>query len=149
MKLTYRGVDYDYNPPVLDVTESEIECLYRGHKAHYTYVRNVPIPQSAERLTYRGVPYQTTRQGQILQIADAQRTEQGQEPKTGLNFNGLRSKLVGSSPAAEARRQLLQESSKLHRSNIERALQHRMTVAKAQGNTRLVEQLESEMSQSL
>ena len=55
---------------------------------------------------------------------------------------------MGNSPAAQARRQLLQASSQLHQNSIERSLQHRMTVAKQQGNEKLIHQLEVEMRQS-
>lgn len=142
MKLTYRGIEYDYNPPLLELTESKIACQYRGHAARYTYVRHVPIPQPAERLTYRGVAYQTTRQGQIQQITEPARQET-------TTLSGLRSKRVGMSPAAQARRELLQESSQHHKENIARSLQHRIEVAKAQGNDALLQQLESEMRQSV
>ena len=71
MKLTYRGIEYDYNPPMLELTESDVACNYRGASSTYTYVRHVPIPQPAERLSYRGVAYQTTRQGQIQQLSEA------------------------------------------------------------------------------
>jgi hypothetical protein len=153
MKLTYRGVDYDYNPPMLEVTESEIKCQYRGQPARYTYVQHVPIPQPVARLTYRGVPYQTTRQGQVLQVADAQRSVAAPRGLSGLFARApwagarLRDKLMGNSPASQARRQLLQASTQLHQDSIARTLQHRMTVAKQQGNERLVEQLQSELSQ--
>ncbi|MGC1305641.1 MAG: DUF4278 domain-containing protein [Phormidesmis sp.] len=152
MKLTYRGVDYDYNPPMLEVSESDIAVQYRGHAARYTYVRHVPIPQSAERLTYRGATYQTTRQGQVQQLTGS---GQPATPVTtpainrGAALSTLRNKLMGVSPAAQARRELLHNSSLMHKENIARALQHRMEVAKAQGNDVLVRQLESEMRQSV
>lgn len=145
MKLTYRGIDYDCTPPMLEVTDSEIVCRYRGHAAPYTYVRHVPIPQPAERLTYRGVAYQTTRQGGIQQVAQQPATR----PATsGSMLTGLRSKLVGTSPVAQARRELLKASSRLHKENITRSLQHRIEVAKAQGNESLLQQLESEARQT-
>lgn len=147
MKLTYRGIDYDHNPPVLEVTKSEIACQYRGHASQYTYVRHVPIPQPAERLTYRGVAYQTTRQGSIQQIAP-----QPHESATrhgGISLAGLRRKLTGNSSVVQARRQLLQESSQRHKTSIARSLQHRIDVAKAQGNEQLLQQLESEMHQNV
>jgi Domain of unknown function (DUF4278) len=166
MKLTYRGVDYDYNPPMLAVTESEIKCQYRGQPARYSYVQHVPIPQPVERLTYRGVPYQTTRQGQVLQFAHHANNANSPEHKadapllsrwfsrfappladTQLAGTRLRNKLTGNSPASQARRQLLQSSTQLHQDSMARSLQHRMDVAKQQGNERLVEQLQSEMSQ--
>jgi hypothetical protein len=146
MKLTYRGVDYDYNPPVLEATESEIKCQYRGQSYHYSYVKHVPIPQPAEQLTYRGVPYQTNRQGQVVQIA--KQHSPGRPAMHAGNNPGLGSKLTGNSDAAQARRQLLESASRLHQDSIARSLQHRLAVAKQQGNQRLVEQLEVEMSQS-
>ncbi len=150
MKLAYRGIEYDYNPPMLEVTKSDIALQYRGHAVQHSYVRHVPIPQVAERLTYRGVAYQSTRQGGIQQLETqgTQKTAQ-QSSKSSVSLAGLRSKLTGTSSAAKARRQLLQESSSLHKANIARSLQHRMDVAKAQGNESLVQQLESEMSQSV
>lgn len=155
MKLTYRGISYDYNPPMLEVTESEIAMQYRGQSVAYTYVRHVPIPQPAERLTYRGAAYQTTRRGQVLpaegQIS-GQISGNGQlinQAGFGTKLASLRNKLMGTSPAAQARRELLQASSQLHRESIARSLQHRMEVARSQGNEMLVEQLELEMSQSV
>ncbi len=148
MKLTYRGVGYDYNPPMLEVTESDVACWYRGNPCKYTYVRHVPIPQPAEQLMYRGVAYQTTRQGHIEQLsrqpvaANSTRRSASRSP-----LSSLRNQLVGISPAAQARRELLQEASLTHKQNIARALEHRMAVAKAQGNDQLLQQLESEMSQ--
>ena len=141
MKLTYRGVEYDYNPPVLEVTRSELTGQYRGQKTQYSYVRHVPIPQLAERLSYRGVSYLTTRTGGIQQLGGQKAT-----PNAWANLTG---KLTGSSPAAQARRGLLKESSVLHQQNIARSLQHRMEVAKQKGNQTLLEQLESEQRQSV
>lgn len=144
MQLTYRGIQYDYNPPMLEVTESEIAFKYRGQSAAYTYVRHVPIPQPAETLRYRGVAYQTTRQGQVQQLSDL-----GMSPvRTGSTLSNLRNKLTGTSAAAQARRELLTEASQLHQSSIARSLEHRMEVAKAQGNQPLLAQLESEMRQN-
>ena len=146
MKLTYRGIDYDYNPPLLEMTESKVVCRYRGQSARYTYAHHVPIPQPAERLTYRGVAYQTTRQGQVKQLTGEPLAEQTIRPQSTLT--GLRRKLTGISPAAQARRELLQEASLHHRENIARSLQHRIEVARAQGNDALLQQLESEMHQN-
>ena len=151
MKLTYRGISYDYNPPMLEVTESDIAMQYRGQSAPYTYVRHVPIPQLAERLTYRGAAYQTTRRGQVLP-ADVQLTRNGQvasQAGLGSRLSNLRDKLIGTSPAAQARRELLQLSSQQHKESMARSLQHRIDVAKEQGNVVLVQQLESEMSQTV
>lgn len=155
MKLAYRGLEYDYNPPMLEVTQSEIALKYRGHALQHTYVRHVPIPQIAERLTYRGVAYQTTRQGGIQQLetvhssAAHSSAAYGSVPHSGVSFAGLRNKLSGTSEAAKARRQLLQVASEQHKASIARSLQRRIDVAKSQGNTTLIEQLETEMRQSV
>ncbi|MFK8182196.1 MAG: DUF4278 domain-containing protein [Phormidesmis sp.] len=143
MKLTYRGAEYDYNPPMLEVTESEITCRYRAQPSRYTYVRHVPIPQTAEKLTYRGAAYQTSRKGAVLSIDGIIPSSQSIAAKLAI----LRDKLMGTSSASQARRQLLKESSKLHRASMTRSLQHRLEVAKEQGNDQLVQQLESEMRQ--
>ncbi|MGB3669793.1 MAG: DUF4278 domain-containing protein [Phormidesmis sp.] len=150
MKLTYRGIEYDYNPPVLEVVESEMACQYRGARATYTYVRHVPIPQPAERLTYRGVAYQTTRQGQIQQLGStAQPTNADAVAGVDATPATWGSKLTSNRPAAQARRELLRASSQQHQQSIARVLQHRIEVAKAQGNQMLLQQLESEMRQSV
>ncbi|PZO15015.1 MAG: hypothetical protein DCF25_14255 [Leptolyngbya foveolarum] len=147
MKLTYRGVDYDYNPPMLEVTESEVACQYRGQPATVRYVQHVPIPQPAEQLTYRGVAYQTTRQGQLLQLAG----QPAQVKATARKANALQGlrKLAGNSTAAKARRDLLNEASLTHMQSISRSLQHRIEVATAEGNESLLRQLESEMRQTV
>jgi hypothetical protein len=46
-----------------------------------------------------------------------------------------------------ARRHLLKEAAESHRNNIQRTLQHRIEVARAQGNEMLLKQLEEEMHQ--
>lgn len=144
MKLTYRGANYDYNPPMLEVTESEIACCYRAQPTRYTYVRHVPIPQSAEKLTYRGASYRTSKTGEVLSVDGTPLSNSG---SIAAKLSILRDKLMGTSSAAQARRQLLQESSKLHRESIARSLQRRIDVARAQGNEQLIQQLEREMSQ--
>ncbi|MEM6450080.1 MAG: DUF4278 domain-containing protein [Cyanobacteria bacterium P01_D01_bin.105] len=144
MKLTYRGAEYDYNPPMLEVTESEIVCQYRTQPTHYTYVRHVPIPQAAERLAYRGVSYQTSRKGEVLSENSALSSSSSIASK----FRTLRHKLMGNSSASQARRKLLKESSQLHRESMVRSLQHRLEVAQQQGNDQLIQQLEAEMRQS-
>jgi hypothetical protein len=141
MKLTYRGVEYDYNPPVLETTLSETPGQYRGQTSHYAYVRHLPIPQPAERLCYRGVAYQTTRTGEIQQLGDRTSAKPA--------LTNLANKLTGSSSAAQARRTLLKESSVLHQQSIARSLQHRIEIAKQKGNQPLLEQLEAEMRQNV
>ncbi|EDX87866.1 hypothetical protein S7335_5578 [Synechococcus sp. PCC 7335] len=149
MKLTYRGVEYDYNPPELEVTLASTPTQYRGQQSQYKYVRHVPIAQPAERLNYRGVAYQTTRTGGVQQLGShvgGHATTHATTPNAWAELSG---KLRANSSAAKARRALLEESTALHQQNIARSLQHRMEVAKQKGNQALLEQLESEMRQSV
>jgi len=137
MRLCYRGVDYDYNPPSLEVKEREMLGHYRGRPLHFNYVSYVPVPQPVANLTYRGVAYSTTTQGQVGPSLVAP----GQRPSV---FETLKS---ADNSILKARRHLLKESTQSHRNNIQRTLQHRIEVARAQGNDMLLRQLEEEMHQ--
>ena len=138
MRLCYRGVEYDYNPPSLEVKEQEIVGKYRGRPLHFTYVSHVPVPQPVANLTYRGVPYRTTAQGQVR---PSTATPEQQRHSV---FQGIKS---SDNSVMRARRHLLKEAAESHRSNIQRTLQHRIEVARAQGNEMLLKQLEEEMHQ--
>jgi hypothetical protein len=59
MKLTYRGVQYDYNPPLTETQPTEDVGSYRGvdirfRKTAKTYVHPLKVD-----LMYRGVAYTT------------------------------------------------------------------------------------------
>ncbi|PSN19479.1 hypothetical protein C7271_07130 [filamentous cyanobacterium CCP5] len=137
MKLCYRGVQYDYNPPSLEVTEGEILGNYRGRPVNFSYVRHVPFPQPVGRFQYRGSQYQTNTQGQREPIAGQSAYVMAMPKRTQAN----------ASPTMAARRQLVQEAARAHRENIRRSIEQRLTVAREQGNNRLVELLEQEKHQ--
>lgn len=137
MKLCYRGVEYDYNPPSLEVTESEILGHYRGRPTRFSYVRHIPFPQPVSQLQYRGSKYSTNPQGGREAVAG----------QSAYRVSVPKSAQMTETPTQQARRQLLQEASQAHRNNIQRTLERRLSVARAQGNNRLVEQLEQEMHQ--
>ena len=137
MRLCYRGVEYNYNPPSLEVKEREILGTYRGRPLHFNYVNHVPVPQPVADLTYRGVAYQTTSSGEVRLREVPQRQRQPV-------FQGIKST---DNSAMQARRQLLRDAAESHRSSIQRMLQHRIEVARAQGNDILLKQLEEEMHQ--
>lgn len=136
MKLTYRGVEYDHNPPMLEVSESDILCNYRGRNHRYTYVRHVPFPQTQAKLTYRGATYQTNRHGERQALT--------QEKSV---FSAFQRKLAELTPLMDERRQLLRESARSHSESIHRSLERRIAVAREQGNVNLLQQLEDEMRQ--
>ncbi|MEM7795115.1 MAG: DUF4278 domain-containing protein [Cyanobacteria bacterium P01_C01_bin.118] len=138
MKLTYRGVEYDHNPPMLEVSESDILCKYRGRTHRYAYVRHIPFPQNQATLTYRGAAYQTDRHGQRQAVHQAE---------TKSMFSAFQRKLAELTPLMDERRQLLRESARSHSESIQRSLEHRISVAREQGNINLLQQLEDEMRQ--
>ncbi len=138
MKLTYRGVEYDHNPPMLEVSESDILCKYRGRTHRYSYVRHIPFPQPQAELTYRGSTYQTSRHGERQAVAKVD---------TKSVFSAFQRKLAELTPLMDERRQLLREAARSHSESIQRSLEHRIAVARKQGNTSLLQQLEDEMRQ--
>lgn len=59
MKLTYRGVEYEYTPPQIDMASTSEVGQYRGLEWRFRNPRTVPVLQPNLDLVYRGVPYQT------------------------------------------------------------------------------------------
>lgn len=135
MKLCYRGVEYDYTPPVLEVSESEVIGHYRGRPLHFSYVKHIPFPQPEANLKYRGVDYHTNRQGEVEAVVQVNKAPQ--DPQFKPVFDSM----------AAARRSLLQESARVHQENIRRSIERRIQVAQARGDESLVRQLEDEMHQ--
>ncbi|MEL6398246.1 MAG: DUF4278 domain-containing protein [Cyanobacteria bacterium J06626_4] len=135
MKLCYRGVEYDYTPPVLEVSESEVLGQYRGRSLHFSYVKHVPFPQTEANLKYRGADYHTNRQGEVEAVVSV--NQESQELQFKPVFDSM----------ATARRHLLQQSAQVHQDNMRRSLERRLQVAQAKGDNRLVNQLEDEMHQ--
>ncbi|MBT9312882.1 DUF4278 domain-containing protein [Leptothoe kymatousa] len=138
MKLTYRGVEYDHNPPMLEVSESDILCNYRGRTHRYTYVGHVPFPQSQTGLTYRGAAYKTDRYGQRQSVSAAE---------SNSVFSAFQRKLAQLTPLMDERRQMLRHSARSHSDSIQRSLERRIAIAREQGNSNLLQQLEDEMRQ--
>jgi hypothetical protein len=59
MKLTYRGVSYQYTPPVA-TNETEVAGKYRGLDWRFRNLEKPPVLQPRANLTYRGVTYNPT-----------------------------------------------------------------------------------------
>ncbi|WP_019508848.1 DUF4278 domain-containing protein [Pleurocapsa sp. PCC 7319] len=57
MKLRYRGIEYDYNPPAVAVSEGEVAGKYRGLDWRFHNLEKPPTLQPRLNLTYRGVKY--------------------------------------------------------------------------------------------
>ncbi|MBE9137836.1 DUF4278 domain-containing protein [Nodosilinea sp. LEGE 07088] len=59
MKLTYRGVSYDYNPPVVQTNTTDDVGKFRGVDIRFRTIQKAPVQQATLDLVYRGVAYQT------------------------------------------------------------------------------------------
>lgn len=129
MKLTYRGTDYDYDIPAVDVTEGEVAGKYRGQHWNYHYVRHIPVPQKSHELMYRGVAYTT--QGAI-------------QASTGAT-----AKPAETTPAAPVKRcaMITDNVARAHRTNICNILERRVKAAQARGDEKLLRLLELEAEQ--
>lgn len=59
MKLTYRGVSYDYTPPVVESNLTDEVGKFRGVDIRFRTVKKAVVQQPTLDLIYRGVAYQT------------------------------------------------------------------------------------------
>lgn len=57
MKLTYRGVSYDYNPPTVEYGDRTQVGKYRGVDVRFRNIKKAPVLQPTLDLIYRGVAY--------------------------------------------------------------------------------------------
>ena len=57
MKLSYRGVSYDYQPPVVETVEGKVGGQYRGRDWRFRNLEKSPVLLPTRNLTYRGVTY--------------------------------------------------------------------------------------------
>ncbi|MCC5896659.1 MAG: DUF4278 domain-containing protein [Phormidium sp. BM_Day4_Bin.17] len=124
MKLSYRGVPYDYTPPSLEMTESEIMATYRGQSYPLRYPRHMTLVQPVAELTYRGVPYRSTANG-------------GAEPRE-RNV----SRPLGSSIPMTAGE--FSQVSQIHQENLCKRLSARIAIARDRGDEKLLQLLERE-----
>ena len=127
MKLSYRGVAYDYNPPAIDMVEGEIGGKYRGQSWRMEYPRHIPVPQPAVDLKYRGVAYSTY-------------TKASTQPAIPITSSRKLAYITKSCSVS-------QDLTDTHLANIRRRLEHRLQVAKNRGDERLIRMLEAESRQ--
>ena len=126
MKLTYRGTNYEYDIPTVDMIEGEVAGKYRGQNWNYRYPRHIPVPQHPHDLRYRGV------------------LESGRKSlKVDRDLIGT----VDSTEAAVTFAQKVDEVAKVHRVNICNILDRRKQVARAKGDVKLMCLLEIEWQQ--
>ena len=126
MKLTYRGTNYEYDIPTVDMIEGEVAGKYRGQNWNYRYPRHIPVPQHPHDLQYRSV------------------LESGRKSlKVDRDLIGT----VDSTEAAVTFAQKVDEVAKVHRVNICNILDRRKQVARIKGDLKLMCLLEIEWQQ--
>ena len=57
MKLTYRGISYEYNPLVVETVEGKVGGKFRRLDWRFHNLKKPPVLQPPVNLTYRGVNY--------------------------------------------------------------------------------------------
>ena len=120
MQLTYRGADYEYDLPTVDMIEGEVAGKYRGQNWNYRYPRHIPVPKK-----YGGVNSTTKRNFQALEDVAAVSAPDS---------------VVESSPNVA-------DVAQVHRVHICNILDRRKQVAAAKGDRRLLRLLEIEGKQ--
>jgi hypothetical protein len=68
MKLTYRGVSYEYTPPTIETTEGELAGKYRGLDWRFCNLKKAPVQQATVELMYRGVAYGSAEQAPTVPV---------------------------------------------------------------------------------
>lgn len=59
MKLTYRGISYDYTPPQVEMKEGQLAGRYRGLDWRFCNPTKTYVQPPTLELRYRGVAYAT------------------------------------------------------------------------------------------
>lgn len=136
MKFRYRGAEYQDQVSVNDPIESNHLAQYRGQAYTVSHPGHVPS-QAATGLSHRGVPYRVTPTGQTETLSPRERANLGRPTPSAVR--------VQSPLAVHTKEQLVDSTSQVHRKSIANYLQHRMQIARAKRDTRLMNQLAEEM----
>ncbi|MEG4854993.1 DUF4278 domain-containing protein [Microcoleus sp. B5-D4] len=117
MKLTYRGSNYEYDIPTVDMVEGEVAGKYRGQNWNYRYPRHIPNPKK-----YGGPNYTKKRDAQSgdRDVAAARASARGEYYPTVV------------------------EVAQVHQANLCNILDRRKQAAKAKGDETLLRLLEIE-----
>lgn len=132
MKLTYRGVAYEYSPISVEMTPGEIGGKYRGIPWRRDRAESVPMSQSFAQLKYRGVAYCVGDPQKIQNKEDAISLQERYAATTQKIYNPFKSK---------------DELTKTHLANIRKNLERRLELARQRGDTNLINLLEEEAKQ--
>lgn len=140
MKLTYRGVGYDCDPPSIDMMEAGIGGMYRGCSWQARYPRHIPVPQPVRDLKYRGVAYRTGEMTESRVPASMPASVPARAPAR----ESMPAMPVREAPIYIRDRALKNEVAKVHFANLCRNLEMRLQAAESRGDDALVKLLEKE-----
>ncbi len=132
MKLTYRGVAYEYSPIPVEMTPGEIGGKYRGVAWRRYHPESVPVSQMFAQLKYRGVAYC---------IGDPQKIQRKEDIVTSQERYAATTQKVNNPFKSR------DELNKTHLSNIRKNLERRLQLAKQRGDANLIYLLEEEAKQ--
>lgn len=133
MKLTYRGIKYEYAPLAVEVTAEEIGGKYRGAEWKRHHSQHIPITHHAAELKYRGATYYSGNSEEVEELKQRKK----------LNF------IFATGNKLFVRNQANNQLIQTHRANLRRDLQRRLEVAKQKGDENLIRILEDEANQLL
>ncbi|MBE9032335.1 DUF4278 domain-containing protein [filamentous cyanobacterium LEGE 11480] len=125
MQLIYRGVQHDRQTAALKVRETGVSGKYRGQVWNQQALAETPAAAPLHHLKYRGAAYTI---GEI----ETAKTRQPIEAVV---------------PSGTVLSNLLPQVSRLHKANLQHNIEHRLEVAKAQGNSNLIAMLEREFQE--
>ena len=126
MKLSYRGVNYEYDIPTVDTIEGDVAGKYRGQNWNYRYPRHMTAPREGGGTIYRSAQHTRERDSKPDEAAPVAENTNARRPAV-------------KSPTAEV--------GKVHRANICNILDRRKQVAAAKGDESLLRLLEIEWKQ--
>ncbi|MCP2726883.1 DUF4278 domain-containing protein [Limnofasciculus baicalensis] len=131
MNLSYQGGNYETTPS-LEIAEGELGGIYRGQPWQFHYPRHIREPLTVDRKQYRGISYLMGK----LKVADSVPVEEAvANGATKLWFTH------------NQQHQEVNQITNNHLRNIQRALEHRLKIAKEKGDGNLVAILEKESEQ--
>lgn len=131
MRLSYRGIDYEKEIPILETNENEIGGKYRGQDWSYRYPRHIPQLKPKLYRQYRGTAYST------YPVA-----KEGDSFTPNWNETG-----IYDSVALFSKTIVSDEVSQIHLENMRRNLERRLQTARENGDENLIELLEKESKQ--
>ena len=132
MKLTYRGIKYEYAPVAVEVTTEGVCGKYRGAEWKCHHSEYTPVTHNAAELKYRGATYYSGNPEEVEQLK--------QRKKLDFIFGASKNQFASNQPHNH-------ELAKIHLANLQRNLQRRLEVARQKGDENLIRILEEEANQ--